>query len=909
MKRFVSIVTLALATVLCLSCSSGGGSKHFVIGFSQCANDAWRLKQNEEILQEAMFYNDIDVIIRSAGGDNAVQQKDIEWFIREGVDLLIVSPNEAAPITPYVDKAFERGIPVIVVDRKILSDSYSAFVGADNYQIGKSIGLYVSKLLHNGGDIVELSGLVGSTPAMERHDGFISEISKHSNLKLLCSRDAQWIRSAAYSEMMEVLSKYNDIDLVFCHNDDMAYGAYMAAKSVGQEKKMLFVGIDALSGEEGGVSLVLNDVLDATFIYPSGGDVIMRVASKILHGEDYPRNNTLNTSLVNKNNAKILDMQERHIDEQRAKVQTLNTRLARLSSDYSKQRLLLILAIGVIVIVILMVLVLFVILRQRVRLNRKLQQQNSAIEQQRDKLLELSKQLEDATQAKLNFFTNVSHEFKTPLTLILDPLNQVLQGGGLTKEQEYLLQTTRENTILLKDLVTQILDFRKFDKGEQTLTLSKVDLSAAIQEWNKAFGPSLGSKHIKFKFNSTPGNVILAADGAKIERIYYNLMSNALKFTPENGSIAVSLKRCMINGGRGVTLTVHNSGSYIDKEKRERIFERFYTSDDINAGTGIGLALVQAFVQMHHGDIKVESEQGEGTSFIVRLPIGNPELLAEDSRNSTIETAVGSGPIADEIEEEVMSHDGVPSVLVIDDNESIRTYLDHLLAESYYVILAKDGDEGYKKAMQYIPNLIVSDVMMPGLSGFDLCRKLKAEVQTCHIPIILLTAYALDENHVDAYEAGADSYIAKPFSSDILLARIKNLLESRVRIRTGSDDILTLSNETVKDMDREFISRFKTVIDENLSNTEMNIDFMSKNLAMSRIQLYRKVKTLTGCSPVEYLRIRRLKKAQKMLHTKDITIAEVCYETGFSSPSYFAKCYKDYYNELPSDYVRRIKLG
>ena len=305
MKRFSAIIALALAVVLCLSCSGGGGSKHFVIGFSQCANDAWRLKQNEEILQEAMFYNDIDVIIRSAGGDNAVQQKDIEWFIREGVDLLIVSPNEAAPITPYVDKAFERGIPVIVVDRKILSDSYSAFVGADNYQIGKSIGLYVSKLLHNGGDIVELSGLVGSTPAMERHDGFISEISKHSNLKLLCSRDAQWVRSAAYSEMMEVLSKYNDIDLVFCHNDDMAYGAYMAAKSVGQEKKMLFVGIDALSGEEGGVALVLNDVLDATFIYPSGGDVIMRVASKILHGEDYPRNNTLNTSLVNKNNAKI----------------------------------------------------------------------------------------------------------------------------------------------------------------------------------------------------------------------------------------------------------------------------------------------------------------------------------------------------------------------------------------------------------------------------------------------------------------------------------------------------------------------------------------------------------------------------------------------------------------------------
>ena len=908
MNRILTVASILAAAILSFSCSNSADRK-FVIGFSQCANDAWRLKQNEEILQEAMFFDDLEVIIRSAGGDSEVQQKDIDWFIREGVDLLVVSPNEAAPITPYVDKAFESGIPVIVVDRKILSESYSAFVGADNYQIGKSIGLYVSRLLGGGGNIVELSGLMGSTPAIERHDGFMSEISRSGNIRLLCSRDAQWERTSAYNEMLEVLSNYKDIDLVFGHNDEIAYGAYLAAKSVGQEKKILFVGIDALSGEEGGVNLVLSDILDATFIYPSGGDVIVRVAMKILHGEDYSRNNVLSTSLVNKSNAKILDMQDKHIEEQTAKVKLLNARFERLSSDYSRQRMMLLLATGVIIFVIFMALVL-------IRLNRKLKQQNSAIEEkkkeielQRDKLLALSKQLEDATQAKLNFFTNVSHEFKTPLTLILDPLNQVLQSGNLSKEQEYLLQTTKENTVLLKDLVNQILDFRKFDKGEQVLSLARVDLTAAIVDWNNAFGPSLGSKHIKFKFNSPKEPVILAGDGAKIERIYYNLMSNALKFTPENGAITVSLKECSFNKEKGVELIVHNTGSYVDKDKQDKVFQRFYTSDDIHAGTGIGLALVQAFVQMHHGDISVESEPGAGTSFIVRLPKGEPDALPEKGSASTIESPLGSGPVADDIEEEVMSHDGVPSILVIDDNESIRTYLDHLLAESYYVILAKDGDEGFRKAMQYIPNIIVSDVMMPGLSGFELCRKLKSEVQTCHIPIILLTAYALDENHVDAYEAGADSYIAKPFSSDILLARIRNLLESRVRIRTGSDDILTLSNETVKDMDREFISRFKTVIDENLSNAEMNIDFMSKELAMSRIQLYRKVKTLTGCSPVEYLRIRRLKKAQKMLHTKDITIAEVCYETGFSSPSYFAKCYKDYYNELPSDYVKRIKMA
>lgn len=902
--RYRNTILIIIIGALLQSCSADRHTE-YLVGISQCADDAWRTQMNEELSQEALFFDDMTLEFRIADSDSEEQRRDIEYFIDKGVNLLIVSPNEADPITPAVDEAYLKGIPVIVVDRKISSDNYTAYVGADNYQIGRSIGLYVAKLLQNGGNVVELTGMMSSTPAVDRHEGFLDGISNNPKIKLLGSLDAQWQTESGYEKMLEALGHYDNIDLVFAHNDFSAFGAYQAAKSVGEESDIAFIGIDALPGPGNGVELVMEGILNATFIYPSGGDKILQLAHNILKGEKYQRNNTLNTSIVDRSNAALMQLQSRHISEQQGRIKLLNGRFESLSASYARQRLLLWLAIIVVCLIVLLAIVLFWFLHQRNRLNKELKEKNVALEQQRDRVMDISRELEDATQAKLNFFTNVSHEFKTPLTLIIDPLNQLLQNDGLSEDQRYLLQTACDNSASLKDLVSQILDFRKYDRGDQKLDSSRLNIEECIRGWNDAFLPAFASKHVKFEFSvGKDQDYVIEGDGRKIERIYYNILSNALKFTPENGSVRVWLDH---DGSEKVRVAVNNTGSYISPEEQEMVFKRFYTSDTLNAGTGIGLALADAYAKMHGGEINVESSRKGGTTFTLVLPVGNPEHLQIFESASAIEDKAPLQHSAIDVEDEVMSHDHSQSILVIDDNESIRTYLGKLLKDNYYVIEAKDGTDGMRKAFQYIPNIIISDVMMPGLSGFELCRRLKAEVTTCHIPVILLTAYSMDENHVDAYEAGADSYISKPFSSDVLIARIQNLLCSRVRIKTGSDDILTLDNKKVEDMDREFMSRFKTVIDENMVNPELTVDYISDQLGMSRVQLYRKVKMLTNLSPVEYLRIRRLKKAQYLLQTGDLTIAEVCYKTGFNTPSYFSKCYRDYYNELPSDYVRKIR--
>jgi len=507
MRKF-SLYTLLLSVLLALSCQRMDNA-NYVIGFSQCTDDDWRLVMNDAMIKEASLYNNIDLVIKSAGGDSEKQASDIDEFVRQNVDVLVVAPNEAAPVTPSVEKAFESGIPVIVADRKVLNEKYSAFIGADNYQIGKSIGLYISNIIPQGGNVVEITGLMGSSAAQERHNGVMSVLGDKTSINLLCSCDAHWVQNDAYEQMLGILSRFHDIDVVFAHNDDMAYGAYLAAKSLGLEKGMSFIGIDALSGPDGGVSLVRKGILSATFIYPSGGDKIIQLAVKIIKGELYPRSTTMGTAIIDKSNAEVMELQEKLIADQEEKLSGLNERYGNLSSNYTRQTLLLYVAFIVILIALILLFILLVLFRQRNELNRKLKQ--------------MSDKLEEATQAKLTFFTNVSHELKTPLTLISDPLEQLLQSGNLNETQKFLLSTAKDNSDILKQLVGQLLDFRKYESGMDSLDLSKVDIGESIQLWNSSFSPAIASKHIKFQFDQSPNNSVkfIAADYGKIERVYW----------------------------------------------------------------------------------------------------------------------------------------------------------------------------------------------------------------------------------------------------------------------------------------------------------------------------------------------------------------------------------------------------
>ena len=899
---------------------------HFRIGVAQCSDDSWRHKMNDEILREAMFYDGVAVEIRSAGDDNRKQAEDVRYFMDKGVDLLIISANEAAPMTPVVEEAYRKGIPVILIDRKILSDKYTAYIGADNYEIGRAVGNYIASSLQGKGNVVELTGLGGSTPAMERHQGFMAAISKFPDIKLIDKADAAWESGPAEVEMDSMLCRHPKIDAVYAHNDRIAPGAYRAAKKVGREKEMLFVGIDALPGKGNGLELVLDSVLNATFIYPTNGDKVMQLAMNILEKKPYPRETVMNTAVVDHTNAHVMQLQTMHIAELDQKIETLNGRIGGYLSRVATQQVVMYGGLVILLLVAGLLLVVYKSLRSKNRLNRelseqkkqleeqrdKLEEQRDKLEEQRDQLIQLSHQLEEATHAKLVFFTNISHDFRTPLTLVADPVEHLLADKTLNGDQHRMLMLIQRNVNILLRLVNQILDFRKYENGMMEYTPVPVDILSSFEGWNESFLAAARKKHIHFSFDKMADtDYHTLADVEKLERIYFNLLSNAFKFTPENGKVTVRLSPLTKEDGRWIRFTVANTGSMISVEHIRNIFDRFYRIDMHHAGSGIGLALVKAFVELHKGTISVESDEKQGTIFTVDLPMQTCEVTVSvdsplsSSIGASVSSALNNAQVAEEEETERDYDSSKPSVLIIDDNADIRSYVHSLLHADYTVIEAVDGSDGIRKAMKYVPDLIISDVMMPGIDGIECCRRLKSELQTCHIPVILLTACSLDEQRIQGYDGGADSYISKPFSSQLLLARVRNLIDSHRRLKQFFGDRHTLAKEDVCDMDKNFVEKFKSLLDAKLGDSNLNVEDLGKDMGLSRVQLYRKIKSLTNYSPNELLRIARLKKAASLLASSDMTVAEIGYEVGFSSPSYFTKCYKEQFGESPTDFLKR----
>lgn len=906
MKNYLLLSILCLAGIL-MSCTQ----KHtrYRIGVSQCSDDEWRHKMNNEIVREALFYDGVEVEIRTAKDNNRNQIADIKYFIDKKVDLLIVAPNEAAAITPVVEKAYRQGIPVVVIDRKILSDKYTAFVGADNYEIGKDVGQYILNRLHGKGKVLEITGLEGSTPAMERHKGLTDVLKEEPGIEITASVDGAWLQSVAGEKMDSVFQTNKNIDLVFAQNDRMAIGAYLSARQQQLEKEMLFVGIDALPGKEYGVEQIINGVLDATFIYPTGGDKVVQVAMDILEKRPYERDTKLSTALVDKTNARVMQLQTDHITEQDGKIERLNNQVNEYLSRYSAQTMFL---YACLIILLLFAALLAIIVRAywtKNRMNMELSRQKKKLEEQRDQLISLSKQLEEATHAKLVFFTDVSHDFRTPLTLVADPVEQLLEDKALTPRQQSLLKVVHKNVHILLRLVNQILDFRKYENDKLELVRANMNLRVQLQEWSHSFQTLALKKHIHFvlEVNDDRADYLMAVDAEKMERVYFNLLSNAFKFTPENGTITVTLSTLTKEeGGRYARLVVADTGSGISVQHIRHIFDRFYQIDVNHAGSGIGLALAKAFVELHGGEITADSVEGKGTVFTVDIPM---TVVEEPSADLVQEPRITQQTVVEELEdmetEEQIPDENKECILIIDDNADVRDYVKSLLKEEYTVIEAPDGRAGLKKAMKYVPDAIICDVMMPVMDGLECCRKLKTELQTSHIPVMLLTACSLDEQRIQGFECGADSYISKPFNSKLLLVRLRNLMDNHKRLKQFFGDKTTLSKESVSDVDKGFVDRFRELIEENLADSELSVEDLGSKMGLSRVQLYRKIKALTNYSPNELVRIARLKKAASLLASSEKTISEITYEVGFTSPSYFTKCYKEYFGESPTDFLKR----
>ena len=879
MYKKVHIVLCFVGLLVLAGCNRN--TKKYVIGVSQCSEDIWRNKLNDELLMETYQHKDVELLFASAKDNDKLQTEQIEKFIQRGVDLLIISPNQVHSITPVIDKAYDKGIPVILFDRKTDSQKYTAFIGADNVKVGKTIGEFIAKTLHGEGKVIEIKGLDKSSPAIDRHKGFVQALSKYPDIHLKRTLSGEWTKESGYKSIKSAIADAKDCNIIWGQNDRMAEGAQRAMAEAGI-RNVLYVGTDALPNKGGGIEAVHNGKLLASYIYPTRGDMVMQLAMRILKKQPFHRDNYLKGALVTKDNAKVLLLQNEEMMKQRSRLSDLNSKVDIYLAQYNHQKIYMLL--GGVIIALLIGLIVYIY--RTIILRRELEEQ--------------------ATNAKLQFFTNISHELRTPLTLIAAPIEHIVNDGNLTKQQRNMLQIVEKNVSILMRLVNEILDFRKIQNKKMELTLSEFELTHYLKEWASTFESIATKRKIKVDL-IIPAPIRLCADMYKVERICYNLLSNALKYTSEGGSITIKAK----STDETVEICIKDTGKGIAKEDIKHIFDRFYQVKNSNKdGTGIGLAIVKAFTELQGGTAKVESEVGKGSEFTITLPkrvAGDNFQPAEETytMNDFLDESSAVTDISTENKVSKITSDrqeDKPRVLVIDDNADIRAYATALLGDEYDVMEASDGSEGLKKAVREVPDVVVCDVMMSGMDGLECCKHLKSDSLTCHIPVILLTAKTLDEHRAEGYAYGADAYLTKPFNGNVLKARIKNLITNRklMKIVFGNDAQQEPMEAVAQSAESQFVEKFRTIIQGNLGNSDLNVETISHEMGISRAQLYRKIKSITGISPNDIIREARLKRADRLLETTDKSVSEIAYEVGFSSPSYFTKCYREFFGRTPN---------
>lgn len=511
-------------------------------------------------------------------------------------------------------------------------------------------------------------------------------------------------------------------------------------------------------------------------------------------------------------------------------------------------------------------------------------------------------------EMKYRFFTNISHEFRTLLTLIITPIGSILKRTTDSETRHQLNDVSRNAGDLLQ-LVNQLLDFRKMEMNGERLNLQSGNLNEFIQYTTMKFMPLAEQKNIRLTFEDKTEGLFMYFDKDKLGKVLTNLLSNAFKFTKAGGKVNVCLEKCILDSRRCAHIIVEDTGCGIPKEEQGHVFERFYRTEQDSSsqqiGSGIGLNMVYEYIQLHEGKVSLESEEGKGSRFIVDIPA---DLKREVQQEASEENHIASSVMADVVDGAVGVQTSLKiekTVLVVEDNEDFSHFLSQELGRIYNKVLtAKDGIEGAMKAEAENPDIIVSDVMMPRMNGTDMCRRIKENIETSHIPIILLTAWSTDEGRAAGYKAGADAYIAKPFDMEVLLARISNLLEKQEKRQRDFSHSISLDPKTVTDSspDEDFLKEVIACIEKNIDNSEYTIDSLSTDVVMSRMSLYRKMKSLTGQTPADFIRTVRLKTAAKLLKEEKCTVSEACYRTGFASPQNFAKHFKEMFGVLPSQY-------
>ena len=886
MKHPFLLVWLTLI-VLC-GCTSSGKQKRHVIGLSQCMlDDAWREAMINDMRIEASNYDDVEIIIKDAQNNNETQIQQIRDLIRQKVDVLIISPYQSEPITAVAEEAYRAGIPTIITDRKVNTDQYTSFVGANNYEIGLAAGNYAAHYLPPNAIILEIWGLTQTSPAQERHKGFVDALREREDLSFR-KIEGQWLVDTARMELRK-LEHPEQIDFVYAHNDMMAIAAreYFIAWDSIRGRDLRIIGVDAVAGA--GLEAVEDGRINASFLYPTGGEQVIRTAMRIIQGEPVDKFIPLRTAPVDHQSARTLLLQADQLQKYKQRIEAQRSRIDGLSDRFYFLRN----SLGVISLLMIGFIALSI---YAFYINRKMRQANR-------KLISLNAEMKEVTAQKLQFFTNVSHEVRTPLTLILAPLDRLIVS---LRESPYAsdLGLIQKNANRLLRVINQILDFRKVEGKQEKLAVREIDLVPFVGEIKSYFDSMASVRAISYTFTSSIKQCTLWIDPDLLEKVFFNLLSNAFKFTPEGGSVRIELTE----EGDRVFIQVIDTGSGIQPANLPHLFDRFYT-EDRSMGTGIGLHLVKEYIDMHGGETRVESEPGQRTTFTVCLRKGKAHFEDSDLMETPVShQAYEASRLDDSETKEMLSKTYPYTILITEDDDEVRGFLERELSLHFKIRTVANGKDALRVLEEEEISLVVSDVMMPEMNGFELCRTIKSQLPFSHIPVILLTALTDERQRIFGITGGADDYIQKPFHTDYVKIKIIHLLQERQKLRERlleklRDNKLLLSEpEKVESIDDTFLRKFAEQIEAVYADPEYNVEKLSETLGLSRGHLHRKIKELTGTAPVEFLRTYRLNKATQLLRQNAYTVSEVAYRTGFSSPAYFSKCFKAVYGVTPTEY-------
>lgn len=876
MKKYIPFLFILLFVYSCKE-----NKPKLYIGVSQCIDDLWRRQLIEEMKTEAQLNSDYQIELKILNANNNVkkQEKDVETLINSEINVLIISANQELAVNNSIKKAKEKNIPVIILDRKISSSEGAYFIGADNYKMGKLCAMEVSGYLNGKkqkNNILEIHGTKNTTPEIDRTLGFSETLDKNKILYQKTDIYADWKEEVAYQKTDSLFLIDKNINIVFTHSDLMGKGVYKAMQK--HHLKIPIFSIDALRLPGSGMDMVKNGEFYSSVYNPTNGDKAIQYAVDLFKKKPVPRYSIFDVYVVDASNVENLYLQSKIISEQNKKIKNQIIRLNDIYQLIEQKNILLILSfIGILLVFSIALFVYYTLVEKQktIKLIEKKQyiitSQNEKISKQHTQALAMIKKLEELSEIKSNIFRGISHEFNTNLTLMRLYLSDEKMNEKLKKNH---LQVIYEK---LKNLSHEAIDFQNIENTHYKANLSYGNIGGFIKKICDIFALKATEKKLSLTYNYQKINCEF--DKVIVEKILDNLISNAIKYT-EQGKIEVNVKE----ENQLIKIIVEDTGIGIEKNRQNKLFVSTESKPTQNQDIsyGIGLSFCKELALTHNGILEVQSQEGKGSVFTFTFP-------KKQTQDNNIQTNTKKD---------------IPTILIVEDNVQLRNYLVQTLNLNYNVLTSENGQEGYNKALNESPDIIISDILMPEMDGITFCQKIKNNVQTLSIPFVMLTAVGEANTMAKAFDFGADAYLTKPFNAMILHAQIKNLLNKKNKIKALIDsDNLDTQAADFENEEKTFLNKLTQYILDNIDE-ELSVEQLAKYIGYSRSNLYRKIKEIKKETPVEFIRNIRLDYALKMLHYTKHSVSEISYKSGFMDSKYFTKCFVKRFKIYPSEIIK-----